>query len=453
MKSFHLKDKIFYKSLYSIALPIAIQNLISSALNMIDTMMIGQLGDASIAAVGQANQVFFLFILLSFGINSSCAIFSSQFWGKKDISNIRRVLGLSLFSGGAISILFSLSGILFPQMLMKLFTTDLEVISIGSDYLRIVSVSFLFTTISLSYSFSCRSIGQAKLPMIVSIIALATNTILNYIFIFGSFGFPMLGVKGAAIATVIARAVEMILITTIIYNRKGALSASIGEMLDLSKNFVSKILKTGIPVVLNEGFWALGVIMYTIAFGRISTEAIASVHIANNIQQIFMVVTFSLANASAVMLGNEIGAGNKENAYSYAITFILLGILVGILLGAGLIYSSPFILSLYKISSEVYYNSKIILFIMGLLIWVRIITTMLIIGILRSGGDTTYSLFIEIGCVWGIGVPLAFIGAMVWRLPIYWVYSLVALEELAKAIIGIPRVLSKKWIKNLVENM
>ncbi|MFZ5354165.1 MAG: MATE family efflux transporter [Bacillota bacterium] len=453
MEGLHLKDRVFYKTLLSIALPIAMQNLISSALNMVDTLMIGQLGASSIAAVGQANQVFFQFVLIMFGINSSCAIFTAQFWGKKDVLNIRKVLGLSLITGSIVSITFTLSAFFAPRFILSLFIKDPVVIELGSQYLRVVSISYLFTTISFAYSFGCRSIGQAKLPMVISAIALLTNTALNYVLIFGKFGFPEMGVRGAALATVIARIVETILVLIIIYSKRGVLAGSLKDMFSLSMSFVKRVFKTGLPVIANEAFWALGMIMYTVAFGRISTEAVASVHIANTVQNIFMVVAFGMGNACATMLGHEIGAGNKERTYSYAITFSILGTGVGILLGAGLIVASPLILSLFNITPEVYRASKIVLIISGLLMAVRIFNTQLIIGILRSGGDTTFSLLLEMGGVWGVGVPLAFLGALVFKLPVYWVYALLALEEITKAALGLPRVLSKKWIKSVVEHM
>ncbi len=453
MKSFLLKDRVFYKTLLSIALPIAMQNLISSALNMVDTLMIGQLGEASIAAVGQANQVFFQFILIMFGINSSCAIFTAQFWGKKDTINIRRVLGLSIIMGIIVSLVFTVVAFFAPRFILSLFIQDPVVIDLGSQYLKIISISYIFTTISFAYSFGCRSIGKAKVPMVISAVALLINTSLNYVLIFGKFGFPEMGVRGAAAATVIARIFEMLLLLYVIYSKDGVLAGRIKELFDLNMSFVKKVFKTGIPVILNEAFWALGMIMYTVAFGRISTEAVASVHIANTVQNIFMVVAFGMGNACAVMLGHEIGAGDKDKTYKYAINFSVLGTIVGIVLGLGLIVASPLILSFFKISPDVYKASSIVLIISGLLMPVRIFNTQLIIGILRSGGDTTFSLLLEMGGVWGVGVPLAFLGALVFRLPVYGVYALLALEEITKAVIGLPRVLSKKWIRSVVDHI
>ncbi|MDF2545456.1 MAG: family efflux transporter [Anaerosolibacter sp.] len=453
MKHMHLKDRNFYKTMLAIALPISFQNLISSSLNMVDTVMIGRLGETQIAAVGLANQLFFLFILLMFGINSGCAIFTAQFWGKRDIANIRRVLGLALVSGGSLSLVFASAAFFIPQHILRLFTMDAVVVDLGSQYLKIISFSYLITTISFAYAFASRSIGQAKLPMVVSAISLLTNTLLNYLLIFGNFGFPAMGVRGAALATVIARSVEMIFLLSIIYKQGDVLAGKIRELLDFGFDFVKRIYQTAIPVILNEGIWALGMTMYSVAYARISTDAVASIQIANTIQNIFMVVAMGLGNSCAVMLGNEIGAGHKEKAITYGNTFILLGTLLGAAIGGLLALVAPFILQFFNVSQSVYESAYWILMVMGFTMAIRIFNTILIIGIFRSGGDTKFSLYLEMGSVWLIGVPLAFLGALVWHLPVYWVYGLISIEELLKAVLGFPRVLSKKWVRNVVEHM
>ena len=445
------RDKRFYTAMLAIALPIALQNLISSSLNMVDTVMIGRLGETEIAAVGLANQYFFLLILVLFGVNSGAAIFTSQYWGKNDIPNIKRVMGIMLLLGGGLSLIFAATAFFAPSFILRIFTADTSVIELGSSYLRIVSLSYFITAMSFTYSFTLRSTGQAKLPMVVSAISLLCNTVFNYLLIFGTFGFPNMGVAGAALATLFSRCIELALILFIVYGQKMEIAASFKEMLDIPSSLFMQYLKTGLPVILNEGFWSLGMVMYTVAYARISTEAIASVQIANTVQGVFMVVAFGLGNACAVMLGNAIGAKEDERAIDYAARFAVIGPIVGILLGAMLMVSSSFILSFFNVSPEVYVNAKYILMIMAFFISFRIFNTILIIGILRSGGDTTYSLILELCCVWLIGVPLAFIGAMLLKLPVYWVVAIVSCEEVIKAFIGIPRVVSKKWLRNVVD--
>lgn len=448
-----LGDKQFYRRMIAIAIPIALQNLISSSLNMMDTVIIGRLGEANIAAVGLANQFYFLLNLLLFGTYSGTSIFISQFWGKKDIQNIRRVLGIALFTGVSISIVFSAAAFFAPGFIMGIFSRDQVVINLGSKFLKIVSISFVIMSISFAFSFSSRSIGQVKLPTVISAISLGINSLLNYLMIYGALGFPALGIRGSAIATDIARLVEMVLLLSIIYKRKNPLAASIHEMLDLKFEFIRTFFKKTIPVILNEGLWSLGTTMYSVAYARIGTDAIAAVQISGTIQNLFMVACFGLGNACAVMIGNEIGAKNEDKAISYAERYSIIGPTLGIILGTALVIAAPVILKLFNVSETVRYDAFRVLIVFAAVMSIKTFNIILVVGILRSGGDTLFSLFLEGGSMWIVGVPMAFLGALVWRLPVYWVTVLVALEEVIKASIGIPRVISKKWVGNVVEYM
>ncbi len=443
----------FYKTMLSLALPIMIQNLISSSLNMVDTMMIGKLGEAQIASVGLANQFYFLFSLFIFGLNSGCAIFIAQFWGKRDIKSIRKVLGLCIILGSIGSIFFTVVALIFPEKVMSFFTKDSTVISLGVDYLKIVGWSYIVTAISFAFSFASRSIGKAKLPMITSAIALICNTVFNAILIFGKLGFPVLGVKGAAIATLIARIIEMALILSVTYIRKTALAGKLNEFCDLSKEFIFNIIKTIYPVVINEIFWSLGITMYSVAYAKISTNALATFQIAGTVQNIFTVAAFGLANACAVMIGNEIGANREENAMTFAKRFIKVSFSLGIIIGALLFIFSSSIVSMYNVSPEVIRSAKVILRVFSFVMPLRMITSLFIVGILRSGGDTKYSLILEMSGVWLVGVPIAFLGALVFKLPIELIVSLVYLEEIVKISFCFPRLFSKKWIRNLVKDI
>lgn len=445
-----IKDKDFLNTLLAIAVPIALQNLISSSLNLVDTVMVGKLGEVQIASVGLANQFFFVFVLISFGLNSGASIFFSQYWGKKDIINIRKVLGIALICGTLISIVFTCFAIFSPQLVLKLFTKDMEAITLGSRYLSIVSFSYLPTAISFSYSFGARSIGQAKLPMIISSISLVINTTLNYIFIFG---FSM-GVKGAAYATLISRLLEMVLILCFIYSKKEhPLAARTHELVNSTQEFIKNFFKTTFPVIMNEAFWSVGMTMYLAAYARISTEAVAAVHISNTVQNLFMVICFGIANASSVMIGNKIGANKQDRAICYAKNFSILGVLIGFFIGFSLFMLAPYVVSFFNVSDQVKSSTIKILMVLSVVMSAKVFNTILIVGILRGGGDTRFSLYLDMGSVWLVGVPLAFIGALIWNLPVYWVVAFVSLEEVLKAVIGIPRIISKKWVRNIIEEV
>jgi putative MATE family efflux protein len=447
------QDKKFLKDMLVIAIPIALQNLITSSLNMVDTLMISELGKSSIAAVGLANQLFFFYSLIIFGINSGSSIFISQYWGKKDTENIKRVLGLAVSFSAIAGLLFTIIALFFPETVMRFFIKEPMVVKLGSDYLRVVSLSYIITGISFAYSIASRSIGKANMPMVVAGFSFITNTVFNYLLIFGKFGFPELGVKGAAYGTLIARIVEIVFILYFVYKDIEPLAAKVSELFNWTKDFIKRYLRTIYPVIINEALWALGQVMYSAAYARIGEEATAAVQVSSTIQNVFFVLVRGLANACTVMVGNKIGAGDEEESYDYAIQFLIMSTLAGLILGGALALTPDLTLKLFRnLDSDVYTLSRKLIIIGGMFYFIRTFNSTLIVGVLRGGGDTNFSMYLEMGAVWLIGVPLAFMGVLLFKMPVYIVFILVSFEEIVKAVIGFPRVKSKKWIRNITEN-
>lgn len=439
----------FYKQLFRLALPITLQNLILSSLNLVDNIIIGGLGETSIAAVGIANQYFFLLDLLLFGIASGSSIFTAQFWGNKDLKSVKRVLGLSLITGIIASSIFTFGGLLFPKQILGFFSPDTVVITLGSGYLRIVACSYVITSITFAFSFALRSTGNVKTPLIISLIALGTNTILNYGLIYGLFGMPRLGINGSALATLIARIIEGSLLIIIIYNKKYPISSTLHELLDLPKNFVKKFYKITVPVILNETTWALGISMYSVIYAHMGTDVIASTNISGTVERLIWVFLIGIGNSCAIMLGNKIGAGKKEEVLSSAKKFMIINPCIALILGIVIYFVSPILLMPYNITPTVRELARNNLIVFSLFICVKAFNYTAVVGIFRSGGDTTFSLLLDLSGVWLIGVPLAFLGAWVLNLPVYYVYALASTEELFKCIIAAFRLKSKKWLNNL----
>jgi putative MATE family efflux protein len=451
MMNLGLHDKTFYNKLFKISIPIILQNLISSVLNMVDTVMVGSLGAPQIAAVGLANQIFFVFFLLIYGINSGCGIFIAQYWGSRDRENIRRTMAFSILVGTAVGLIFTFLALYMPRQILILFRIEPDVLAYGVEYMRYSALSYLLASISVSYSFAARSIGEAKTPMLISAVSLTIHAILNFILIFGYLGLPRMEIKGAAIGTVISRVIEVsaLLYWVYVINKDGVLSATLKDAAKLSLKYIKNIMITAMPVILNDVSWSLGMTMYSAAYARLGTTAMASIQIANTVQNIFIVISIGLASSCAVMLGNSIGENNKEGAISYANRFIRLGTLAGAVLGVMLVLISPVILMLFGSSHEAQQLAQVILVIMGLFLWSRYLNNILVVGILRSGGDTTFAMVMETCSVWLIGVPLAFMGALWWHLPVFLVYTLISLEELVKSYLGLIRVRSRKWVRDV----
>jgi putative MATE family efflux protein len=443
------KDPDYFSNIQKIALPIIIQQLMFSGLNMLGVILIGQKGDASVAAVGLAGQIAFLLNLVHFGIISGAAMFTAQFWGKHDIRNLRRVLGLCLMLAISASLIFFTLAQLLPSQILRIYSKDPVVIELGTSYIRTFSWTFLFFAITFSYALVMRSTGDVKIPTTVSVGALLISTFLSYSLIFGKFGLPELGIQGAAVAAVIARLLECVTLLIVTYARKLPVAASFRELTDFDRVFFRRVIKPMLPVILNELFWSLGITTYNIIYGRMGTQSYAAINIVSTIEQVGFVIFIGISNATSVLVGNRIGSGREDEAYLYAGRSLGLGILGGILLGIVLQFVKAPILSLYKVSPEVLQDAGRIINVVSFFLWVRVNNMTTVVGILRAGGDTRFSLFLDGIIIWIVGVPMAYLGAFVFNWPVYLVYLCAMSEEATKWFLGINRYFSRKWINNL----
>ena len=359
------QDKLFYKRFIFIAGPIAIQNLLMSSLALVDIVMIGQLGETAIAAVGLGGQVFFLSTLLFYGISSGGAVFFAQFWGREDIKSIRKTIFLVVLLVESGAILLSTFAITVPEYIMNIFTIDPAVIEAGSEYLIITGISFLFTALSIAYSLALRSIGKASLPLKATIVSITVNTILNYILIFGKFGFPEMGIMGAAIATTVSRFIEMFIIVTYVYKSKSVLAAGIKDFLNLKKVFVKKYLKTTIPVVFNELAWATGMLVYKVVYARMGTDTIATIGITETTDSLFFSFLLGSANACAIMIGNKIGERDIEGVHIYSRRFLFLAFFLGISGGSILSLIAPYVPLFFNVSDNVRRSATLVIYVLA----------------------------------------------------------------------------------------
>lgn len=453
MRVLDLKDKRFWGMMLKIGLPIAIQNLIFNSLSLVDNVLVGGLGEDNIAAVGIAGKLSFIFMLFMFGINSGANIFSAQFWGKKDLKGVRKVLGLSLFLGLTVSIPFLLIGTLLSETFVGIFTDDPEVIRIGASYLRVLALTFPINAITSSYGMQSRGVGRTKLPLLASAIALIVNTVFTYLLVYGKLGFPMLGAYGAALATLAARILECFLLLFIIYRKGYELAARPREFTGYTKEFLARFIKPVLPVICNEVLWALGVTGYAYFYGRLGTEAFATVQILDVINGIFFSLFTGMGNACAAIIGNMIGASEEATARLYARRSIAFGVLFGFAVGIMLLITAPLFLSFFTISEATLALCRSTIIVYAVYTIPKVINMVMVVGVLRSGGDTIFAAMIDVGAPWFIGLPMAFLGVEVLALPIYFVMAMVNLEELVKATLGVKRLLSDKWLNNLVRDI
>lgn len=447
-----INDREYFKTLVRLALPIALQGFISSSLNFVSVFMLGQLGETSVASVGLANQVWFLLNLMVFGISSGTSMFVAQLWGKKDIPNIRRVVGITIKLGLLAAFIFFIIACFFPETALRLYSSDPAVITTGSRFLKIMGWSYGFYAMTAVFSLSSRAVGNVRLPVIVSTGALVLDIMLSYPLIFGwSFlGIPALGVEGSAIAGLIARVLEcLVLLFFIFRNPANPVAVRLGHILDFDWKFIGNVMKPVLPVIGNEFLWSMGITTYNAIYGHIGTSAVAAINIVGSIDNIAFVIFLGVGNATAIMVGNLIGQGKTAKAYTYAGRSLIIQASFALVMGILVILVAPAVLQYYRVAPEVIEFARKSLIVLGLGLWIRASNHTIVIGILRSGGDTRFSLVLDGLVIWLIGVPFTAAGAFLFHLPIYFVYALTLSEEITKFSIGLRRYFSRKWINDL----
>ncbi|SFC32288.1 MATE family efflux transporter [Clostridium uliginosum] len=448
--------KIFKKSPYlstmlAIAIPVSIQSLFQASLSIIDQVMVGQLGENAIAAVGLGSRFPNIFIITLNAIGASTSIMISQFWGKKDKKNIARSFGGNLFIGFAITLIFSVLSLVFHHQVLGCYTKDAKVIELGSEYLKINAVGYIPILLITMYSSVLRSTEHVKLPMFAGIFGILMNTILNYILIFGKFGLPKMGVQGTAYATTITRTLEVAILVACIYIRKYPGAFKIKQISDLSANFIKKIIVITTPILINEFFWAVGETMYSIVYGRMGTSEVASMTLTFPIQSLSIGLFSGVSVAAGIMIGNKLGKDENDEAFKYSRKFVHLGLAGSAIFGVLLILFSKLYVVIFNISDNLKDCTIKLLIMFALVLWIKVSNMIIGGGILRSGGQTKYTLYLDMFGTWGIGVPMGFISAFIFKLPIEWVYLLLSSEELVRLIIGLKLMYSKKWMANITE--
>ena len=452
-----MKEDSILKKVIKIGLPVSLENMIYGLVNFIDVFMVGNekfaflgLGTMAVAGLGFANQMFLIFNVALFGLYSGGGILAAQYFGSKDYKNLKKCLGVILAVGTLFSILFYIGALFIPKQIIGLYTADKKVIDIGARYLKIVSWTYPIMGIGFAFNIMLRSIGQTKYAMYSSVLALLINAFGNYILIFGKFGIPAMGIEGAALATLIARIISTAYILTLIYKNKLVIAGKLSELFNLSWDFIVKTLKISLPVFGHEMMWVLGISVYVVIYGRMSTDAAASIQIVRSISSLVFTLYFGFSSATSAIIGKEIGANNEEKAYSDANYLLKVGVIFGILIGVIIYLISPIILKSMQVSESIYPLTKQIVMVEGIIIALKSLTLQLIVGILRAGGDTLWTMYIDIVTLWLFAIPIVYFTGLHLKWPIVIVYFFSVSDEIIKTYPCVKRFKSKKWINNRV---
>ena len=441
------------RMLGAIAAPIAAQSLIGSSLNLIDNLMVGSLGELELNAVGVSVQIFFIYWMLVYGFCSGAATFISQFYGADDFTNIKKTAGFTITVTLGVGLLFFAAAEIFPEYILRVFTRFPEVIELGKEYVRFGAPTFLLIAVTQPLTVALRATQQTTVPLVASVLALCTNTLLNYALIFGKFGAPAMGVAGAAIATSIARVIELCLILVFVFGFRNRIAGSFREYFGYSRDLAGRIFSNSLPTTINETMWGLGTSMYVAAFARIGITAGAAIQACNTINNIFSMAAFSIGDAVLILVGQRLGENKINEGFEIARKLIKVGLAIGVIMGGCTILLGRPILSLFDFTPTGESYAMKILIVYGATFWLQLYNGIQVTGTLRCGGDTRFAMFIEVGTVWLIGVPLAFISALYLHLPIYFAVLAVKIEEVVKAIFLTRRYLTRKWLRNVIEDI
>jgi putative MATE family efflux protein len=433
----------------AIAIPVSIQSLFQASLSIIDQIMVGSLGENAIAAVGLGSRFPNIFITTLSAIGASTSIMVAQYWGKKDRENIARSFGGNLFIGFAITLIFFIISFILPNQVLGCYTKDASVSALGSEYLKTIAVGYIPILLITMFSSVLRSTEHVKLPMYAGVFGIVMNTLLNYILIFGNFGFKAMGLQGTAYATNITRFLEALILFVCVYAKKYPGAFKFKEISDLSVNFVKKIISISTPIVINEFLWAVGETMYSIVYGRMGTTDIAAMTLTFPIQNLSIGLLSGVSVAAGIMVGNKLGKDEREEAFKYSRKFIQLGIISSAIFGVLLILLAKVYVVIFNISDDLKACTVKILIVFALVLWIKVSNMIIGGGILRSGGQTKYTLYLDMLGTWGIGVPMGFISSFIFKFPIEWVYFMISTEELVRFIIGMKLMYSKKWMNNI----
>ncbi len=446
------RDKKFYRLLFSISIPIAIQNLITFAVSMVDTLMVGSLGEVQLSSVALANNLFFILMILIFGLASGSNIMISQYWGKKDVNSIHKILAIMYRVCTVIIVIFIAIAALLPKQFMSIFSNDIAVIEGGASYLRIVCIGYIFYGLTNCTIMMLRSVKTVKISMLVYSVSLIINGFFNWVFIFGKFGVPALGIKGAAIATVMARVAEFAIIIIFMAYHEKKINLRPKHLLKVDKVILKDYASTCTPVLFNELLWSTGASMISVIVAKMGTSTVAANSINGIAQQFVTVFIFGLSNATAVIIGNTIGEGKKDKAREYAFTIGVFSIIMGII-ASGIIYAiKPIIVNFYNVPENTKLIAMEIMSVTSIIVIFQALGTNMMMGVLRGGGDARFVLVNDIIFMWCVAIPGGFIAVDIFKLPIVTVFFIIRSDEIIKSLISIIRVGSGRWVRDVTRD-
>ncbi|MBQ2841534.1 MAG: MATE family efflux transporter [Clostridia bacterium] len=447
-------NKNFFKNMIRLAFPIAMQQLLVSCAQLVDTAMVTRLGNVVVSSVGVSSRWIFLMNLFYFGISSGAAAMIAQFWGAKDKESIKKSYGNALVFGVGVAVVFTCCMFLIPELMIKVFSSEQAVIETAAQYMKIVAFMGIFSAFNQITCTALRATERVNPPLFTSVAAVVVNTALNYIFIYGKLGMPAMGIRGAALATLISTVFQSLLLFIVVRTSEEIFSAPIKDFFKLNFKFIKRFSIVCLPVVFNEAMWAMGTNIYSMVFARQGSEAYAGYTIFSSIEQVAFVFFVGICHACSIMTGKTIGEGDEKGAYKLAKKFVIMTPLIGVVTGCVLALFREPLLSLLDIETQGAFDiaSKLIL-VYCLWLPVRNIPYTLIVGTFRAGGDTKIGILYDCLSLYLVSVPVIIVLGLVIKVDfVYLIVAMYLCEDIPKTIMSLCRFKSKKWIRNLTKN-
>ena len=445
--------KGLYKSMAKIAIPISLQSLITVAINLADTLMLSSMGDAQLSASTLAGQFINIFMICCMGIGMGASVLTSRFWGMRDGVSLKRAVTIMLRFCFIFSAVFTLATIFIPTLIMRIYTSDLEIIAFGKQYLKWLIPTYFCMGFSLTCTIILRSVGQVRVPLISSLTAFFVNVFSNWVFIFGNLGAPRMEIAGAALGTLIARIYEFIFICGYFFFVDRRIRYRLKDIFLKCSGLVREYIRVSIPVLISDSLLALGNNAVAMVMGRIGKAFVAANSVTTVVQQLSSVLTQGVSNASGIITGHTMGEGDNKKAQEQGYAFMIMGFVIGIVAALIILLVKNPIIRFYDVSDEAKQISQKLMYSIMIIMIFQSVSSILTKGVLRAGGDTKFLMIGDILFLWIASVPLGALAGLVLHLDPFWIYFFLKIDQIIKCIWCYFRLRSGKWLKKINQSM
>lgn len=445
----YLGDGELYKRMFRIAIPISMQQLITVGINLMDTIMLSSMGDAQLSGSALAGQFITLFQICCMGIGMGASVLTSRFWGMQEKDSLRKAVTIMLRFGLVFATAFTLVTAAAPEWIMRIYTSDPELISNGVIYLNWMVPTYYCMGLALTCTLVLRSVGQVRVPLVCSIIAFFVNVFFNWVFIFGKLGAPRMEIAGAALGTLIARVFELCFICGYFFFKDDRIAYRFRHLLTKCRDLVGEYFRISIPVLISDALLALGNNAVAMVMGRIGAAFVAANSVTTVVQQLSSVLTTGISNASGIITGHTMGQGDYEKAQRQGYTFLGMGFLIGCFAAVVIQIVRGPIINYYQVTPEAKLIAKELMDAISINVVFLAMNSILTKGVLRAGGDTKFLMAGDILFLWIASIPLGALAGLVFHWPAFWIYTMLKIDQIIKCVWCFFRLKSGKWLKKI----